>query len=377
MNKAQKHTQRVKHLRFILPACGIFLLLVIAWMLITQNRTELPLNYRSLELGGDGPIMRQPIMRGSNKNRPYEITAETAWGDSGAVDIVHMNRMTGYLGKTKQGEEMTLTAPHAQFHRQQDILHMHGGVVLIQSQSERETGRFETQKLSVDLAHNLVRTNAPVKLSSPTGELTANAMRLERDRQYGLFSGHVRLFGQKQSTAEAAHPAPSGRVIIGASFATDPDAPVEVLADRLEIFDAEQRAVFHSNAQPIKATQGRVSLYTRKAVLLTDKTTGEIKHLFGEQDILLVSENGNQATGDWMEYDIRGGQLIMGGAVTLTQKGGKLRGQRLVVNMQTGKSRLLGGVRTNGDQTRVRGIFTPGTPEQSPEQSPENPPQTP
>lgn len=370
MNDTQKYTARVQKLKILLPLSGLLLVLLVVFMSGQKDKTRLPLNYRAIEINTEGPLMREPVMHGVNSDkRSYVIKAASARPDTEDANIMHMLDLVAILAidegtpvnLAEDGKEQDrLTAPEAQFHHLQSTLKMYGGVVLTQSQTAPNPGRLETEKLNIDFEANLAETDTPVKWYNTTGVLTANSMRIEQISRQALFLGNVALFGQKQSTAEALSPAPKGKLIKRAQFTTDPDAPIEIRADKLEIFETEYRAVFYGINQRIKAKQGASTLYAYKAVLLTDKATGEMKQLYAKQDVLFVSQEGSRATGDWAEYDIRGNRIIMGGIVTLIENGSKLRGERLVIDMATGKSKLFSRVRKNDDAQRVRGVFTPG-----------------
>ena len=73
---------------------------------------------------------------------------------------------------------------------------------------------------------------------------------------------------------------------------------------------------------------------------------------------MIVSDNGQQANGEWANYEIGKKIITMGDNVTLTQNGNKLQGRKLIIDTLTGIGTLTADPQQSG--SRVRGVFTPG-----------------
>jgi lipopolysaccharide export system protein LptA len=54
--------------------------------------------------------------------------------------------------------------------------------------------------------------------------------------------------------------------------------------------------------------------------------------------VIVTSKNGQNATGDWADFDVKANQVTVGGDVVLTQEKNVVRGTRLIIDMSTGKS---------------------------------------
>ncbi|MDD9841990.1 MAG: hypothetical protein OXU76_04945 [Alphaproteobacteria bacterium] len=143
-----------------------------------------------------------------------------------------------------------------------------------------------------------------------------------------------------------------------ARFETDPTAPIEINADRLDVYRNEAQAIFLGN---VIAIQGPTKMTSHKAILHANQAGDELKTIRAEGDVYLISENGSQARGDWAEHNVEAQELILGGqVVTLTENGNKLRGTQLFVDMVTGKARLISADEQTNGTNRVRGILTIG-----------------
>jgi lipopolysaccharide export system protein LptA len=126
-----------------------------------------------------------------------------------------------------------------------------------------------------------------------------------------------------------------------------PDAPVEVTADRLDLARAEGTALFTGS---VVAIQGDMRLtadwvlveYTRAA----DGTLGEeIETITARVNVLLVTPE-EAAEGDEAVYTPLSNSVLMTGNVLLTQGGNTVAGDRLIVDLETGLGEVQGRVRT-------------------------------
>ncbi|MDP6353047.1 MAG: LptA/OstA family protein [Alphaproteobacteria bacterium] len=170
------------------------------------------------------------------------------------------------------------------------------------------------------------------------------------------------LLGIGATVAVLVHAAPT----MG-QFDADSEAPIEITADNMEWFHDEQIAIARGNAD---AVQGR---YTLSADVLTahmteaaDGTTNQISRLDAEGSVVLTTPE-ETASGRSGTYDVEQKIAVLVGSVVLTQMDNVLRGERLVMDLRTGRSRLEGGPPVNAETTgdgRVRAIFTPGDPAQ-------------
>jgi len=144
----------------------------------------------------------------------------------------------------------------------------------------------------------------------------------------------------------------------------DPDAPIEIQADNLEVYRDKQIAVFVGN---VDAQQGRMNLKTDELRVSYredgDAANGDGNGAAVGGRISRLEANGNvrvstdkeSATGDRGVYDIDSATIVLEGGVRLFQNRNVLAGQRLVMNLETGVTRLDGAPGTG----RVKGIFQP------------------
>ncbi|WP_018632061.1 LptA/OstA family protein [Neomegalonema perideroedes] len=149
-----------------------------------------------------------------------------------------------------------------------------------------------------------------------------------------------------------------GQAGLGAlgGFRQNPNLPIEIAADSLEVRQSEQRAVFSGG---VDARQGELRLQAQRVEVVyagdggasaASGAQGAIRSLRAEGDVFIT--NGSEtAQGSWAEYDVAGGVALMGDDVILTQGENVIRGPRLRIDLNSGQARLEGG--------RVQTLFRP------------------
>jgi len=135
-------------------------------------------------------------------------------------------------------------------------------------------------------------------------------------------------------------------------FKHDSKAPIEIVADSLEVQQSENLAIFTGE---VVAGQGTLRLTTDKLTVTyaaekSDTGTGAIQHMRADGNVFL-SNGSETAQGASAEYDVADGMVRMGGNVVLTQGGNAISGNSLVIDLNTGNGRIEGG--------RVKTIFAP------------------
>jgi len=127
----------------------------------------------------------------------------------------------------------------------------------------------------------------------------------------------------------------------------DPDAPVEVTAERLDLARAEGTALFTGNVVAVQGDMRLTADWVLVEYLLNpDGTLGDdIDRITARDNVLLVTPE-EAAEGDAAVYTLRTNEVVMTGDVVLTQGGNTVAGDRLVVDMETGIGEVQGRVRT-------------------------------
>ena len=163
-------------------------------------------------------------------------------------------------------------------------------------------------------------------------------------------------------------------------FSQNRDKPVQIEAATLEVRDKQKAATFSGD---VRVKQGDTTMRCASLVVFyeqeapakpdakTEKTADPAMRTTslgpaGEQKIkrlearggVVVTQKEQTATGETGVFDMKANTVTLSGHVVMTQGQNVLRGDRLVVDLTSGVSRVESG--KNG-QSRVQGLFQPGS----------------
>lgn len=252
----------------------------------------------------------------------------------------------------------TATSRTATFDSSAQLAVLEGDVVLTQGADKKAVGdRAEyyeadqrmvltgpvvvTQGLNVLKGRRLVFNRATNKM-----QLTAAT-----DSSAGRITAHFVKPATKQpaqnSESDQAD-SPEG-IPFGQAFKTDPNAPYDVTSDRLDVDDNAKTALFTGNVVTVQGnftiqSAEMTAYYTGRAGLgATDdnaKSGASLTRIKAKKSVLVVSKDGQKATGDWAEVDVKTNMATLGGAVVLTQGKNIVRGTKLLIDMTTGEATI-------------------------------------
>ncbi|MDB5672145.1 MAG: OstA family protein [Alphaproteobacteria bacterium] len=142
------------------------------------------------------------------------------------------------------------------------------------------------------------------------------------------------------------------------------NAPVDVAADRIEVQDRADRAVFVGNVVVKQAEMTMTSARLTVAYARDKKgnsTAGkvQIERLDASGGVTVTSPT-ERAVGQFGIYDLQKKIVTLIGAVTLTRGDSKVNGARLTIDLDSGHAVMDGGGApgTNSSGGRVTGTFT-------------------
>lgn len=159
-------------------------------------------------------------------------------------------------------------------------------------------------------------------------------------------------------------------------FSQNRDKPIQIEAASLEMRDKKKEATFAGN---VKVVQGDTTMTSKSLVVFYDSSepapaakpkagtksapmqsatpgpggSSSIKRLEARGSVV-VTQKDQVVTGETAVFDTRANLITMAGGVVLTQCKNVLRGDRLMVDMTTGVSRV------ESDSGKVQGLFNQG-----------------
>ena len=136
------------------------------------------------------------------------------------------------------------------------------------------------------------------------------------------------------------------------------NAPVDVAADRIEVQDRADRAVFSGN---VVVRQAELTMNAaRVTVAYANSGNIQIERVDASGGVTVRSPS-ETARGQFAIYDINSRLITMLGGVTLVRGDSHVSGARLVIDLNSGRAVMDGGAGPRGVTTgggRVSGTFT-------------------
>ena len=156
--------------------------------------------------------------------------------------------------------------------------------------------------------------------------------------------------------ATAAAAMAQSREPVSALKGHNSDAPIDLTADRLEVQDRADRAMFSGN---VHVKQDELTLDTARLTVAYSSGGGvQIKRLDASGGVTVRSPS-ETARGSFGIYDLDRKLITLVGNVVLQRQGSQLSGQRLVIDLDSGRAVIDGGPAGVGQSGgRVTGHFT-------------------
>ena len=140
--------------------------------------------------------------------------------------------------------------------------------------------------------------------------------------------------------ATAAAAVAQSREPVSALKGHNSDAPIDLTADRLEVQDRADRAMFSGN---VKVRQDELTLDTSRLTVAYSSSGGvQIKRLDASGGVTVRSPS-ETARGSFGIYDLDRKLITLVGNVVLERQGSQLSGQRLVIDLDSGRAVIDGG----------------------------------
>lgn len=258
-----------------------------------------------------------------------------------SLDYDAVNQVAVVTGNVKMasGADRRATADKVTVDQRANTILLTGSVVTVQGRNQ-----LKGERLFVE------RATGRTHLTSPPGEDGIDgriSTRFYRGEEKPAQTAQEKV----KQLADAATKAVSGAAGTTALFKTDPNAPIDVDADRLDVDDNVKQAVFKGDVRAVQGdfivrTSEMRAFYTGAAGLAdqaapTDekKPAAQITRIEARGKVIVTSaKTGQNATGDWADYDVKNNQVVLGGDVILTQGKNVVRGTKLTIDMITGES---------------------------------------
>ncbi|MCZ8100002.1 MAG: lipopolysaccharide transport periplasmic protein LptA [Burkholderiales bacterium] len=166
---------------------------------------------------------------------------------------------------------------------------------------------------------------------------------------------------------------PQKKQVASPGFGTASKEPIQIDADRLEVFSKEQRAIYSGN---VIAVQGDTTIKSAQMIVFYDRQSspggqpaaqpaaagdGEggtaLRRVEAKGGVTVISKD-QVATGNEGVFDRSSNKIVLTGNVALSQGENVTKGEKLIYDTETGIAIVESGATAAGG--RVRGVFVPG-----------------
>jgi lipopolysaccharide export system protein LptA len=184
-------------------------------------------------------------------------------------------------------------------------------------------------------------------------------MAVRRCRASAAIVAAALAFGSSATTAARAQ-----------SLQHDTSLPIEITADVLEVMQDQRIAIFTGNVDAVQGdmvlSADQLRVHYGDANEATPAATavpgaGSIRRIEAEGNVFLSSPR-ETAQGTAGVYDVASNRVTMAGAVVLTREDNVIRGDRLEIDLVSGRSQIFAAVPSTEGGTppqRVRALFIP------------------
>ena len=249
-------------------------------------------------------------------------------------DSAHLTRVLAINGCILTiGSDRRISSDAADFDAKADTALFTGNVLINQQRNV-----LQGQRLFVDRKAQKSRLDAPSEGGQPAGRIAAT-----------FYQNETRPTAQKGKPA-ATHFSPEAGDVFG-SFKADPNAPIDIEADTLDVYDAARQAVFRGNVKSqqgdfVVRTVAMTAFYTGQTGLgLTGsddatRAPAQLTRVEAREQVLVKSKDGQTATGEWAIFDVKANSVLMGDHVVVSRGKDVAQGPRLKIDLTSGMYRF-------------------------------------
>jgi lipopolysaccharide export system protein LptA len=153
---------------------------------------------------------------------------------------------------------------------------------------------------------------------------------------------------------------------VSAQLAQNSDAPVDITADELEVFNTECQAIWRGNAEALQDTSRLradvLKIFNKpgptRPGAAAGSNCGALDRMEAQGSVYYVTPE-QRVRGNAGVYEAASETITITGDVIAVQGQNVLRGERMVINSRTGHGQMQGVATGRNAQGRVRGVLYP------------------
>lgn len=238
--------------------------------------------------------------------------------------------LTGPVDMTS-GVDRRVTSALAEIDHKADRINLDGSVVLYQGRNI-----LRGERLAVDRANGRARLDSPPGGARGNGRITVILYRAETSQRSRA----------QPAASDSAEPG-----VLGGAFRADPNAPIDIDAASLDFDESRRSALFTGS---VVAKQGEFvirtpslnALFQGQTSLLSaqPKSSGgdasSLKKIEARNGVVVTGKDGQKVTGDWADFDPIANFATVGGKVVVNQGKNVVEGSKLIMDLNSGRTRF-------------------------------------
>lgn len=290
----------------------------------------------------------------------FVVTAKTAIPDFSNPTVVQLNAISGEMFDARKSRT-DFTAGQGVYDSKANKLDLTGGVTVVTQAGMRA----QLQVATMMTKDGMLYSYAPVKVEMPTGTITSNRLNLlQKSRDIAFADAVVAHLVPPAKAEVAAGVAVAGKPKDAVAFG-NPNQPVDVTADMLQIHDSTKTAQFSGN---VKAMQGAARIETAALDIWYDGTPAaaggadpagpatKIKKISSSVPVIMTQATGDRVTANSADFDVAGETATVAGSVIMTSGVDKrASADKAEFNQKTDGITLSGNVVVNAGRNELRG----------------------
>lgn len=227
-----RYSRRVAIMRLVLPAIGIFLLLIVSiWPRVAPLFDRLRFAAIDLKEARELRMISPRYPSTDRSGHPFIITATIGRQVPGRDDVMALDQPRADL-KSHSGENIVVTADSGVYQSNTQFLDLFGHVTLIHEKGTQ----IVTASARLDAANNAGEGHEPVEGHGPSGDIKAEGFQLVDKGDIVIFTGKSDLLlrGSKSGAAPTPQPAtvppPIAQAAAQIEAKVDPPPPAHAAA---------------------------------------------------------------------------------------------------------------------------------------------------
>ncbi|MGE3710142.1 MAG: LPS export ABC transporter periplasmic protein LptC, partial [Hyphomicrobiaceae bacterium] len=274
--------------------------------------------------------------------------ADRVTGASGEFDTVTEKAVLHGPVELTSGPDRRATGDRADMDNKNDIMLLTGDVVVVQERNVLKGTQLLVQRKTGKMS---MTAHAVPGQPQNVHSRRISARLYQADAKAGAKAA-------KRKGWAAADPKNGNPMV--QTFNADPDLPIDIEADRLDVDDRAKTAIFRGN---VVAKQGDYTMRTEELVAVYsgdtgmmagadgaavkpnpakgDKAGAQIEKVRSPGRVSVATKDGRSARGSSAEFDLSANTIVLSGDVMLTQYKSAARGSRALIDLKSGTMQIL------------------------------------